>query len=173
MDRRTLTARLAAGPETFSALTRGLDEDDAHWRPGPDRWSVVEVIAHLADEERLDFRMRLELTLHDPDRDWPPIDPEGWVRDHDYQARRLDEVLEDFVTERRASLSWLDGLEEPRFDRAHEHPRLGPLRAGDLLSAWVVHDLLHVRQLTALHRARVLADTAPYSADYAGPWSGR
>jgi hypothetical protein len=55
-------------------------------------------------------------------------------------------------------------------EHAHEHPKLGRLRAGDLLASWIAHDLLHLRQLAGLHFAWNARCLAPYSMAYAGNW---
>ena len=56
-----------------------VDEAQARWRPAPDEWSILEVLSHLVDEEREDFRQRLDYTLHRPGEAWPATDPPGWV----------------------------------------------------------------------------------------------
>jgi hypothetical protein len=44
------------------------------------------------------------------------------------------------------------------------------MRAGDMLAAWVAHDLLHMRQLVELHRTYTVTQLAPYDTRYAGEW---
>lgn len=67
--------RLAGNVQVFEALLRNVDSQQAAWKPAAGKWSMLEVVNHLYDEEREDFRRRLELTLAAPERDWPPIDP--------------------------------------------------------------------------------------------------
>jgi len=143
---------------------------EPHWKPSPDRWSAVEVLCHLADEEREDFRLRLDLLLHRPEEPWPPIDPEGWVTERRYAARDPQEALDDFIGERERSITWLRGLESLDLDISRPHPIAGTLRAGDLLLSWVNHDLLHLRQLIALQYAWNDETGRPYSSEYAGRW---
>jgi hypothetical protein len=59
----------------FKYLFKNISEEQARWKPGADRWSILEVINHLYDEEREDFRKRLALVLDNPDEPWPAIDP--------------------------------------------------------------------------------------------------
>ena len=170
MNPQSLVASLAAGPETLRALTAGLAGEQTLWRPGPGKWSILEVICHLADEEREDFRTRLDLTLHDPGAAWPSIDPEGWVNGRNYQQREFAGALENLMQEREKSLVWLGSLDAPQWENSFEHPRLGTLRAGDILTSWAAHDLLHIRQLTELHHGWLCEQSAPYEAGYAGEW---
>jgi hypothetical protein len=170
LDTTTAAVRLAASAETLRSLIAPVDAAQAAWRPEPGRWSVLEVVNHLADEEGEDFRARLSLVLEHPGAPWPPIDPEGWVAARKYAERDPGESLQRFLSERARSLEWLRGLRDPDWDCGCEHPVAGRITAGDLLASWVVHDLLHVRQLVQLHGAYVAARAAPHSTRYAGEW---
>jgi hypothetical protein len=170
MDLERALAALAANGDAIGALARDVAPDRARLRPSPGEWSVLEVINHLIDEEREDFRLRLDLTLHHPDRPVPPNDPEGWVTARDYNGRDLAESIARFQAERQRSLAWLRALGEADWSRPANRPDRPPLRAGDLLASWVAHDLLHLRQLVVLKWGHLATGAAPYSADYAGPW---
>ncbi len=155
--------------DVFPAVVRRLRPDDARWRPDDGGWSILEIVAHLADEEIEDFRARLRLTLHDPEADWPPIDPEGWAIQRRYNEGGLDAALGRFVAARRESVAWLRGLQNPDYSQSHEHPR-GRLSAGDLLTAWVAHDALHLRQIAKRLYQITGRDAGEFHADYAGQW---
>ena len=166
--------RLEAVAHVFRALCEGVAEEQARWKPEPSQWSILEVVNHLGDEEAEDFRRRLDLTLFHPTQAWPAIDPAGWAAERRYNERALGESLDRFLMERMRSVAWLRQLREPDLSAFHAHPKIGPLRAGDLLASWLAHDLIHVRQLTRLHYRwleRAAARHAPpYRLDYAGPF---
>jgi hypothetical protein len=162
--------RLAAQAQVIAALVAGVDEAAAHWRPAPDAWNIVEVLNHLCDEEREDFRTRLDLALHRPEADWPPIDPQGWVTARTYDARPLADSLRDFLAERKRSVQWLRGLDELNLASEHRHPIFGSMAAGEMLAAWLAHDCLHIRQLNEICYAWLAAMAAPYTVAYAGDW---
>lgn len=171
MDTRPLIRRLEANADVFAALIRGIGDEQARWRPAPDRWSILEVVCHLVDEESRDFRTRLDLTLHRPGEPWPPIDPEAWAAREDYRARDLGEEIERFRSERTRSVVWLEELVDPDWSLTHEHPRVGELRASDLLASWLAHDLIHIRQITRLHRQHLEEALMPgCRVEYAGRW---
>lgn len=52
----------------------------------------------------------------------------------------------------------------------YHHPKLGVFHAGDLLSAWVAHDLLHLKQITKRLYQRTVAEAKPFGTEYAGEW---
>jgi hypothetical protein len=153
----------------FNSLVRGINLEQARWKPSPDKWSMLEVVNHLYDEEREDFRQRIELVLADPKQSWPPIDPRNWVITRGYNERDLDMSLNNFLAEREKSLVWLRQLESPNWQNSNEGPN-GTLTAGDLLASWLAHDFLHIRQLARLHWQYVGAIADPYHTTYGGPW---
>jgi len=163
-----IIARLGRNRDLFRHLFAHLPEEEARWKPAAGKWSLLEVINHLCDEEREDFRQRLALVLEDPRRPWPPIDPEGWVTARGYNRRPVAESLDDLLAERSASLRWLQTLDSPDWQATHHHPRMGPLSAEQLLASWLAHDLFHIRQAAGLHFACLTRLAAPLSLGYSG-----
>jgi len=170
MNAEVLINQLEVNAAAFKAILERVQPEHASWKPAPAQWSLTEVAAHLLDEEREDFRARLDLVLHHPESDWPPIDPAGWVTQREYAARELQETLHRFLDERARSMVWLRALREPNWDSTHTHPIFGSARAGDLLGAWVAHDFLHVRQLARIQWQRIRELAQPFVIGYAGEW---
>lgn len=168
MDLEFFAQRFTENQRAIEALVAGTTREQACWRPAPGKWSLLEILHHLLDEERSDFRIRLDLLLHQPEEEWPGMDPEGWVTERDYNSADLATVLADFLREREQSVSWLRGLRDPHWAAVKERPH-GSLTAGDLLSSWLAHDYLHIRQLARVHYDYVVRVSAPYKPDYAGP----
>ena len=170
MNPEFLIDRLAVGTQTISALVADLPAAVTMRRTDPARWSVLEILCHLRDEEREDFRVRIDFTLHRPGESWPSIDPQGWVTKRNYAAVEPADGLADFLAEREESLRWLRGLSDAEWGSAYEHPTLGRLTAGDLLASWAAHDLLHLRQLAGAIFALVTTAAEPHGTAYAGQW---
>lgn len=161
--------RLEKNRGVFDGLVRGVSLEQARWKPAPDKWSILEVVNHLYDEEKEDFRQRLELLLADPSQPFPPIDPRNWPTTRAYNERELDASLDNFVAEREKSIAWLKQLSAPNWENTNEGPN-GKLSAGDMLASWMAHDFLHIRQLARIHWQYVNAIAEPYQTAYAGPW---
>lgn len=170
MDFAACQEQLRQNGELIRELVAGIAQEQAVIKPSPDDWSVLEVINHLYDEEREDFRQRFDYLLHHPGEEWPPIDPVGWVTARKYNERELSSSLQNFLDERQKSLSWLAGLEQPNLEAFETHPVAGRFHAGDMLAAWVAHDLLHLRQLVELKYFLTTEMVRPYSPRYAGEW---
>lgn len=169
MDFQESRVMLDHNAERIRTLVEGVSPQQARWRPDPSSWSILEVVNHLYDEERSDFRVRLDIILHRSHQPFPPIDPQRWVQERRYNERELAPSLQNFLSERRASLDWLAQLGDPDWDVVAETP-FGPASAGEIFSAWVAHDTLHMRQLVELHHAYIVKLVAPYNPEYAGEW---
>lgn len=172
MNIRSLFKRLTLFPSLLRTSVESVDDAEARFRPETQAWSIVEILGHMLDEERDDFRPRLRSTLEDPQQPWAAIDPPTAVREHGHQDASKSTLLEAFCKERHASLQWLEeNLERTAsdWDRTYKHPSLGALRAGDLLLSWVNHDHLHMRQIGLRLYQLSLRDGEPYVCDYAGP----
>jgi hypothetical protein len=169
MDLENLTAQMLRQAEGIRTLVQGVSDRQARWKPDPDSWSILEVINHLVDEEREDFRARLDLVLHYPEEAWQSIDPERWVTERGYNQCALDQSREAFLAARAESIAWLREPASPDWATAYEAP-FGRIAAGDIMAAWVAHDLLHLRQLVELHWSYLVVRVEPYSVRYAGAW---
>ena len=169
LEFETLYQDLAHGAEIIRALVLGVTQVEAQVKSTPESWSILEVICHLADEEREDFRQRVDLSLNRPGEEWPPIHPGAWVIERKYNERDLEQSLNDFLAERATSLAFLKGLESADWNASTVTP-YGERKAGDLLTSWVAHDNLHMRQLVELRRVRLERLAAPYDIGYAGEW---
>ena len=169
MDLDLLTAQMSNHAGTIHSLTLGISTEQACWKPASESWSILEVINHLYDEEREDFRVRVDYILHHPGQPWPPINPQGWVTERGYNQRDLSQSVQSFLEERRKSLAWLKGLGIPDWQASVTVP-FGRFSAGDIFAAWVAHDLLHLRQLVELHWAYTLQAVQPFQVNYAGEW---
>ena len=99
MDYNSLVASLHDRARTIEILARGISDEHARWKPTPDTWSILEVINHLYDEEREDFRARLDIILHRPTEPWAPIHPSAWVTERSYNTRDLDMSVNNWLAE--------------------------------------------------------------------------
>ncbi|MEO8588613.1 MAG: DinB family protein [Flavobacteriales bacterium] len=169
MDRSYLIHQLARHGDVFRALFTCLTPREIHWKPAPEKWCALEIICHLCDEEREDFRARLSSTLETPEKPWPKIDPPAWVTERKYMDQDFDAKVASFIGERDRSVALLRGSTDAPWGNAYMHPTVGPVSCDLLLTNWVAHDLHHFRQLNNLHYG-YLASISTVPLDYAGKW---
>jgi hypothetical protein len=169
MNFSTLYQELVNSTEMIRALLMGITQDEAQIRPNPESWSTLEVICHLYDEEREDFREHLDFILHRQEEEYHMIDPQGWITERKYDEQDFQTMKKKFFAERQKSLEWLQQISGSDWDITYTS-QYGSVRAGEMLSCWVAHDNLHIRQLVELRRARIENITKPYAIEYAGDW---
>lgn len=160
MDTQWAMHQLTVHGATIEHLCRSVSKSDSKIAPDAESWSIVQVIAHLYDEERDDFRLLLDRALAHPAADWSPAIATS-------QQEALPSLLDAFLAERQRSLVWLASLPSPDWQRTIIHDRGFTLQAGDILAAWVAHDLLHIRQLMEIRLHLVALAVQPYSIRYA------
>lgn len=169
MEFQTLYQELSCSTEMIRALLAGINQEESEIKPNPESWSILEVVCHLYDEEREDFREHLDFILHRQNEEWHRIDPDGWVTERKYNEQNLAEMQEKFFAERLKSMEWLQGLSEADWENTYTS-QFGSMKAGDMFSCWIAHDNLHVRQLTELRRNWIERITQPHDIQYAGDW---
>jgi len=162
--------RMRANAEVIRSLVGTISDEQAQWRPGPDTWSMAQVMEHVYNEERIDFRKHLKEMLSDPPQPWGEWNPQEYI-----SVAGCRQALDWFLTERDASIAWLQELGSPDWN-LESRASFGPsaeelvLKFGDVLVSWVSHDFLHIRQMNELQYAWNEAQAAPYAVQYAGGW---
>ena len=160
---------LARNKDVFKAMLSGLPVDEFTYKPQPDKWCLLEIICNLYDEEREDFRARTKHTLEQQDGSWPTIDPANWPSVRNYMQNNYEDTINRFLKEREQSIGWLNGLQNPDWDKFYVHPKVGKVPARLLLKNWLAHDYLHFRQITRT-RYQYLKTLGTEPLDYAGEW---
>lgn len=162
--------QLTINTDVVRALVQPISDEQAQWKPDEETWSMKEVMEHVYNEERLDFRKHLKEMMSDPQQPW-----EAFRQNEYIVVERCQQAFEGFMIEREASLVWLRNLESPDWDVTSQ-ASFGPegdvltLSAGDVLGSWVAHDFLHTRQMNELLYAWNVQRVSPYSVRYAGEW---
>ena len=160
--------QLQANRSVFKLLL--LDKEAMiKWKQNPIDWSLLEIVCHLYDEEREDFRTRVFNTLLTPELQPPSIDPPGWVTQRKYAQQDYGEKLNAFLDERTKSIKKLKALKKPEWDNIYDHPFAGRITAYQLLANWLAHDYHHIRQINR-RLYEYLRHSSQVSLEYAGDW---
>lgn len=169
MNYTKIIQELLRNRDIFKGLLTGLTEEEYLWKSNFDKWCLLEIICHLYDEEREDFRVRLRHVLETPTEPLRTIDPAGWVKERNYINKNYTEIMDKFLEERQQSVKWLKSLTNPKWDNAYNHPKFGQMTAKMFLSNWLVHDYLHIRQILKL-KFDYLKQLSDETLAYAGNW---
>lgn len=157
--------------EIFHSFFKAFADKDEfiRWKPQPDKWCFLEILCHLIDEEKEDFRTRVKFALENSSGQPPSIDPQGWVKSRNYLNQNYTNKWIEFQDERRQSIDWLKSLTTVDWNASFMHPKFGKFTAHYMLSNWVAHDYLHIKQMTRL-RYDSLAHLSGENLKYAGEW---
>lgn len=167
MNPQEIVSQLEANAKVFAALLDCSDVDFINWQPAADKWNLREIVAHLYDEEREDFRARVLHFLYRPNETLKPIDPEGWVKDREYNEMDYDLVLQDFLKERDESVSLLRGIGDDLWKPEYEHEHWGRIGPRFFLVNWLAHDYQHIKQINR-QKYLYLQEQSNLSIEYAG-----
>jgi uncharacterized damage-inducible protein DinB len=156
-------AVLERTPATVGALLGGVPEVWARATEGEGTWSPYDVVGHLVHGERADWMERARHILSGDPRPFTPFNRTAQFAES--EGKTLGELLAAFAELRGRNVAALRELNLGGNDlqRAGQHPDFGEVTLGQLLAAWVVHDLDHVAQI-----ARTMAKVY---ADAVGPWA--
>jgi hypothetical protein len=142
-------AVLEATPGRIGTLIEGRDAGQLRRSPGPGRWSVGQIIAHLADAEIVGaYRFRMILAA--PGTPIQAFDQDDWARAMKYEAADPQASLALFHSLRAAQLRLWRGLNGEELDRFGIHAERGKESVRHLLSLYAGHDLNHLAQIERL-----------------------
>ena len=134
----TTAQRLRCGHGAIAVLLRDQKEDHMRLRPSPEKWSIVEHVAHLSAYQQV-FGQRVKRMLMENN---PHVAP--YVGDHDpffldIREQPVDDLLIDLSVDRQYLFEWLSSLNGAQLERKATHPVYG-VRS---LLMWTEFFLLH------------------------------
>lgn len=139
----------AAAPARLEALTRNLPEQALSYRPAPGKWSIREIVAHLADDE-LVGAYRIRLILSSPETPIQAFDQDRWAADGRYASSDLDASLGLFRTLREANIALFRMLDDEEWSRFGIHAERGRESLRDIATYYAGHDRNHFAQIEAI-----------------------
>src|SRR5271165_1187902 len=147
-------AVLEQTPIIIEKIVWSANDEQLHWKPASDRWSISEVLAHLADVEVTGFRDRIQLMIEKNNPQLDAYDQNAAYASGRYSSAKARENLKKFCHERDRSLSALRYVSLSILARPGHHAKIGPITVGQLMNEWAFHDLGHIRQIAELYRSR-------------------
>jgi hypothetical protein len=113
--------RAQARHDVFTALAQQIDElnaalgnlsdEQARFKPGPEEWSIKEVIGHLNDGERVFSYRLLRISRNDP-TPLPGFEQNDYVREGNSDDCSLNDLLQEFEHLRRANMVAIKNMHE-------------------------------------------------------------
>jgi hypothetical protein len=143
---------LEGTPEILRGLMREISDDDARWKPAPDRFSIAEVLAHLSHSEGHCYRMRVDRFLEEESPFFEADDAQMYL--DLYRDADPKDSFDRFEEQRENNIEFLENLPPGSGDRKANHAEVGEITLAQMLHEWALHDIGHIRQVAELVRAR-------------------
>ncbi len=138
-----------ATTKRIERAVKGLTRQQMMTRPAADKWSIAEMLAHLADAELVGgFRMRLILGANGTVIQ--PFDQDVWASAFDYAHRDPRQSLEMFRVLRQANLGLLKSLPKKMWNYYGMHEERGKETIARVVRMFAGHDLNHAAQIEAI-----------------------
>ena len=138
---------IAASPGRLEQLVEAMGAERVETSPAPGKWSVREILGHLADTE-VAFAFRLRQTLAEEHHVIQPFDQDKWADIKvDYQTR---DALDAFSALRRWNIALIRKAGSEGRSKPVTHPERGPMTFGTIVETMAGHDLNHIRQIEAI-----------------------
>ncbi len=143
--------RFRRGAEVVAVAATGAAGAELDYAPAPGKWSMRQVVCHLADAELVGAE-RFRRVIAEENPALVAFDQDAWTRHLDYQHRKLTAALESFRRLRDENFQLLKNLPDSAFQRTGVHSENGPMTLLDLLRGYAEHAESHARQLRDLRQ---------------------
>ncbi len=135
-----------AAPGKLAALLKGKTGKQLMRRPAPDKWSVAEILAHLADAE-LAISWRLRQVLANNAIPIQAYDQDLWAKTFNYARRDPRQSLANFRALREANIALLKSVPRKLWENYGVHAERGNESVNHIVKMVAGHDLNHLQQI--------------------------
>jgi hypothetical protein len=136
----------AATAERVGRLIKGISTAELRKRPSPEKWSVSEIIAHLADGEIVGA-FRIRFIIGSPGSSVVAYDQDKWVTSGHYDKRDPQKSLELLRVLREANLALLEALTPLQWNDCGMHSERGLESIEQIVRMFAGHDINHLQQI--------------------------
>ena len=138
-----------ATAKKLERMIKGVPASKLRKRPAPEKWSVSEILAHLADAEIVGgFRMRLIVGA--PGTPIAAFDQDSWVTSGHYDKRDPRKSVEQFRAVREANLALLKSLTPEQWKHYGMHSERGQETIEHIVRMFAGHDINHLQQIESI-----------------------
>jgi hypothetical protein len=139
----------AATAKKLERLMKGVPLSKLRKRPAPDKWSVTEIVAHLADAEIV-IAWRMRAILGAPGTPIQAFDQDAWVKAGHYEKRDPRKCIEEFRVLREANLGLLKSLSPEQWKHHGVHAERGQETVEHIVQLIAGHDINHLQQIESI-----------------------
>jgi uncharacterized damage-inducible protein DinB len=144
LEGRNAAEVMAETPGRLAVLLDGVTAEKAERSPAPGKWSLRELMAHLADSE-IAWSWRMRQVFSEDNPNLQPFDQDYWAKV--YSTYSFTQAVSTWKALRAWNLAFLHGLSAADKARPATHPEVGTMTLWTVVSIAAGHDLHHLRAL--------------------------
>ncbi len=144
-----LLERYRRGAELVAVAITGAAGPELDFKTAPEKWSVRQIVAHLADTEAVTVA-RLRSMIAEDNPALLPFNQNAWAEKTDYAKRKPSQALDTMRQLRADNYALLKDLPEETFSRTGTHASRGPMTLLDLLRLVAEHAEKHATQIRSV-----------------------
>src|SRR3989339_1895354 len=134
------------GYEKLAAALNEIPKEMWNFKPSPNKWSVHEIIIHMADSEANSFS-RARKIISEPGSTIMVYDQDLWAVKTNYASQSTDDALELFKNLRKMTYKVIKDLPDSTWSNYIIHPENGKMTLGDWLTVYEGHVQVHINQM--------------------------
>lgn len=139
-------------PKKIAAAVSGLPDSTLRLKPAPDKWSILEMLAHLADMEIL-YAYRMRQIVADKNPTIAPIDQDAWAKNLGYMEEKVPELVAQFGLMRHHNLNLLRRVKEDDLEKGAFHPELNrKVTLAEMVGMLARHGPNHLEQIERIKK---------------------
>jgi hypothetical protein len=139
-------------PKEIAASVSGLPDKILRYKPSPEKWSILEILAHLADVEIL-YAYRMRQMLADKKPVIAPIDQDDWARNLGYMESVPAELVALYGLNRHHNLRLLRRLKPGDLEKSAFHPEYKKdVTLAEMVERMGGHGANHLQQIERLKK---------------------
>jgi hypothetical protein len=154
MGDRTPLDVITETPHRLAQLVETIGADRLNVPPAPGKWSVRDILSHLADGE-VAFGFRLRQTLAEDHHIIQPFDQDRWAKSYRTLDARL--ALATLSALRAWNVALIRSVEPEDLSKPVTHPERGTMTFRTIVETMAGHDRNHIKQIEAIAGKSVTA----------------
>ena len=139
-------------PKQIAAAVSGLPEKTLRYKPSPDKWCILEILAHLVDIEIV-YAYRMRQMLADKKPAIAPMDQDDWAKNLGYLQESVPELVALYGLNRHHTLQLLRRLKPGDLEKSAYHPELKrDVTLAEYIAMMGGHGANHLEQIERLKK---------------------
>jgi len=139
-------------PKQIAAAVSGLSDKVLRYKPSPEKWCILEILAHLADIEIV-YAYRIRQMLADVNPVIAPMDQDAWAKNLGYTKESAPELVAAYGLSRHRTVQLLRRCRPADLQKSAFHPEIkAAVTVAEMIERMASHGSNHLQQIDRLKK---------------------